>query len=147
MYDKHEPVKKEMRWVYEIMQKRGGIRKFYFKDIRKLNKFATLTREHSKDFIMPDMTDEIHGIRDSVYSTWVNVLSPYCPPINVLQYYGCNDDNIFFENEKYWNQVSENVEKKRLDGVIPPNYVNMTDWVKMSKKQKKEITDAYKLKR
>ena len=145
-YEKDWTPKYKTRWVYEIMQRKGGIRKFYFSNTRQLNKFRNLTREHSSEHIMP-ASSYLFGIREECYSQRVDINDPYTHPCTTLNYYGCEDDYAFHRNQEFWKKASENVERKRLDGIIPPDYINMTDWVKMSKKEKKEITNAYKLKR
>ena len=146
-YEKDWTPKYKTRWVYEIMQKRGGLRRFYFDTCKKLNSFRNLTRENSSDHIMPDSSNELFGIREATYSQRVDLNDPYTHPCTTLKYYGCNKDEAFKKNQKYWKECADNLEQKRLNGTTPPDYVNMTDWVKMKTKEKKEITDAYKLKR
>lgn len=145
-YEKDWTPKWKTRWVYEIMQRKGGLRKFYFNTGKQLNKFRNLTREHSSEHIMPD-SSSLFNLRESCYSQRVDLNDPYTIPCTTLKYYGCEDDYAFQRNQEYWKKCAENLKQKRLNGTTPPDYVNMTDWVKMSKKEKKEITDAYKLKR
>ena len=145
-YEKDWTPKYKTRWGYEIMQRRGGLRKFYFNTARQLNSFRNLTREHSSKYIMPD-SSSLFKIRESCTSQRVDINDPYTIPCTTLKYYGCEDDYAFQRNQEYWKKCAENLEQKRLKGTTPPDYVNMTDWVKMSKKERKEITDAYKLKR
>lgn len=146
VYEKDWTPKWKTLWVYEIMQRKGGLRRFYFSNTRTLNRFRNLTREHSSEHIMPDSSSVVN-LRESCFSKRVDLNDPYTHPCTSLKYYGCKDDYAFQRNQEYWKKCAENLEQKRLEGTTPPDYVNMTDWVKMSKKEKKEITNAYKLKR
>jgi hypothetical protein len=130
-------------WVYEIMSIHGQRLQFYFSTAKQLNKFRNLTREHSSKFIMPDKSNELFGIRESTYSERVDVNAPYTKASTTLNYYGCKDDVNFHKTEKYWKEAKENVERKRMQGIIPPEGVNMTDWVKMTKSQKKKCTEQH----
>ena len=130
-------------YVYEIMQRKGVIRKFYFLTAKKLNNFRNKTLEHSKKYIMPDSSNELFGIREGIYTKYIDFNAPYAPVVTTLEYYGCKEDEAFFKNEEYWKKAKENVEIKRRSGELPPKGVNQTDWNKMSAKKKKQTTKEY----
>ncbi len=130
-------------WVYEIMSIHGQRLQFYFSTTQKLNKFRNLTREHSSKFIMPDKSNELFGIREHTYSQRVDVNHPYAKIPTDIDYYGCKEDINFHKTEKYWKKAKENVERKRRAGEIAPEGVNVTDWVKMTKSQKKKCTEKH----
>jgi hypothetical protein len=145
-YDKEfidwKPKYKTM-WVYEIMSIHAQRLRFYFNTAKNLNKFRNLTRKHSSEFIMPDKSNELFGIREHTYSERVDVNAPYTKMATTLDYYGCKDDINFHKTEKYRKEVKENVERKRMQGTLPPAGVSMTEWVKMTKSQKKKCTEQH----
>ena len=135
--------KKKKWYQYEIKQKSGGLRSFYFPTAMKLNVFRNKTREHSSEYIMPDKTNVVSGLRETSFAVYIDIKYPYAPSLTDLEYYACEEDSVFWSSKKWWDQARDNVEKKRREGLLPPKGVNQTDWVKMSQNKKKKTTEEY----